>query len=391
MYNTIFVLSDGSEIYPGYFTEKEKRSKLREKLINNEVRMSCGCKSNKELQYLISEDLRIYPAHNNYVHDALCSRNKKDNDRKTAYVVDDEDGTVTAYLAFNPKAFELSSEEEVEEKTNVEETEETIEDEGIVVEKETQITQKEADPPKLTLEKLIRCINIDTYTDKVLKEIEINDNFSKHVFHRMKQIRVSRMKKCIGDLTLELDGVRFIYTKYVGNLKEENNGVGKCYFITMGANGKQYKNFIFPDTMEKVLKKFKKTYGIEPDENTMLAGFQYTKKSRGGFTYKVLGRVHLFQTTNKGIYCQSLIEKNKFETLDEIVAENSNIKYWIPADDESIGGIIKVYGKRRKILLLFSKKTDELVKYDESMYVALVVSKDMQLSINRFNSLINEL
>lgn len=396
MYNTKFNMIDGLEVYPGYL-DQEGRKKILETYRDMRGFMWCGCRSDVKLYYKISRDLRIYPEHNNYQHDINCSRYCSETgvkERKTGYVVDDENGEVTAYLNFNPKNISFKDDEEsVGKEDNCDKKEEDTNSEEQVLEKETVTKIEEKSEPKLSLEALIRSINVDTYTEKVFKNQNIDQrvNFTKQVYHRMKKVRVSRMRKSIGELSLESDGVRFIYIPFSGIVKNEANGLKKCYFSTSGGDEKVYNNFIFPETAEKAINKFKKLYGIEPNEDTMLAGFQYYKKTRSGIKYRVLGRVHLFQISNVGIYCRSLFEKEIYDILSQIVLERINIKFWIPADDESIGAIIDVAGKSKKILLLFRNKSDERVVFDENMYEPLVVGASDPLTKERFNEVLQKM
>lgn len=386
MYNTKFILSNGEEIYPGYL-DKDRRIELKEEYGNDREYMWCGCSINgKKLYYRISEDLKIYPEHNNYVHDRYCSRFRTETgeeERKTGYVVNEEDGAVTAYLTFNPKNLELGEKAEKEEE-NPELTQEELEksEDEAVIEKENITKKEEKKEPKLSLASLIRSINIDTYTERIMNDSRINskESFSKLVYFRMKKVRASRMKKSIGELSLETDGVRFIYAPFAGAIKNESNGLIKCYMSNLGPEGKVFNNFIFPDTMNKAIKEFVKMYGIEPNTDTMLAGFQYYKKTKSGAQYKVLGRVHLFQVSNLGIYCRRLIEKEAYDSICKITDENKDIKFWIPPDDESIGGIIQVKDKKKKLLLLFRSNKDERIAFNESIYEPVVVGEGQSLS-----------
>lgn len=389
MYNTKFILSDGKELFPGYF-DIEKREALRKQFGDKRGYMWCGCKSDNKLFYRISEDLKIYPEHNNYKHDQYCSRFRTETgetERKTGYVVNEEDGEVTAYLTFNPKNLELNDHSEKEE-DNPDLKDEELEaaENEATIEKDEGITKKEEKKePKLSLSSLIRSINIDTYTEKILNDrnVDSRDAFSKYVYFRMKKVKASRMKKAIGELSLETDGVRFIYVPFAGAIKKEDKDLKKCYICNYGPNGKVFNNFIFPDTMKKVVGEFVKMYGIEPNQDTMLAGFQYYKKTRSGVKYKVLGRVHLFQISDLGIYCRSLVEKETFDSLCKIAEEDRNIKFWIPADDESVGGVIQIKNKKKKILILFRTNKDERISFDAAMYEPLVVGEEEPITKER--------
>lgn len=396
MYNTKFILESGIEIYPGYLDE-ERRKEIKDLYTGKRMYMWCGCKNEDRIYYRISEDLRIYPEHNKSVHDHYCSRYRTESgeeERKTGYVINEEDGEVIAYLSFNPKNLVENDRSESEECNPDLENMllETEEQEVLIEADKGKNKTKEKKEPKLSLASLIRSINIDTFTEKAFnnRKITTRENFNKYVYFRMKKVKISRMKKAIGDLTLEKDGVRFIYLPFAGALKKEERGVTKCYFCS-NFNGKVINNFIYPDTMKKAIKDFIKAYGIEPDENTMLAGFQYLKKTKSGVPYKVLGRVHLFQVSNTGIYIRSISEKNTYDLICKIIDEDERIKFWIPADDESIGGIIQREEKMTKILLLFRTSKNECVTFDRKIYIPIVVGEEEPIDKKELYKIMDEM
>lgn len=393
MLNKALLVCDGTEIYPNYL-DKEQRKILKGKYSNTAEYMWCGCNQDKKLYYRISEDLKVYPAHHGYEHDRYCSRYiSEDEERMVGYLVND-DGAVTAYLAFNPKTLNLKDETDKSEESPQVEDEDNVEVEEVIIEKDKPTTKsKGKKEPKLKLGSLVRCINIDTYTERILNGTKIasRDTFSKLVYHRMKMVRPARMNKSIGELTLEKDGVRFIYLPFAGAIVKKEKGLKKCYFSTVGAEGKTYNHFIFPEAMERAIKDFANTYGIEPNEDTMMAGFQYYKKSRAGFNYKVLGRIHLFQVSNIGIYSRSLVEIDTFNLLNNVVASDSNIKFWIPEDDESVGAIIQVKGKTKKLLLLFRTQQNERITYNNTMYEPIVIGEEEPLTKTRFYEIVEQL
>ena len=154
----------------------------------------------------------------------------------------------------------------------------------------------------------------------------------------------------------------------------------------MGADGKIFNNFTFPEIAEKAVTKFRKQYGIEPDSNTVLAGFQYIRNSAvprknksNNNIYRVLGRIHLFQISDVGVYCRSITELNTFNALHRIAKSNKAIKFWIPPEDESVGAIIEIDGYRKKILLLFRSKSSEKLSYNPDLYVPFVVDSSMPI------------
>lgn len=389
MYNTKFILKDGKEIYPGYL-DKEKRAQLREENKDVKELMKCGCKPEANLYYNISKDLKIYPLHNNYEHAINCCRHIGETKRKTAYVITD-DGEIIAYTKFNPKIFEQSVAEEKDQDNDLDEIDEPKDEEEAVVKKDTSQSQHKAKEPELTLEGLIRSINVDTYTERVLNNREIlsRNVFSKCVFHRMKKIRLSRAKRTIGELSLEKDGVRFFYLPYHGYIQNIKNGVIKTHVQTINEDGEIFNNFIFPDILTKELISFERKYG-RPGNGTMIAGFQYIKKGKTNFKYKVLGRIHIFNTTTKGLYCRNEIEEDVFRALESIASENKKIRFYIPPEDQMISGIVEIEGIKKKILMLLRGKKDERITYDPNQYVPLVIEKGLEINERFLYKLLEE-
>lgn len=395
MYNSKFILTNGQDLYPGYLS-LERRQMIRDKYKDTRGYMRCGCKPNAKLYYRISEDLRIYPEHNNYQHDIFCCRYKDESgiqERQTAYVINDESGEVVAFTSFDPFSFTQEVPDSHKEQDNIVPTEEDDNMEEIVVEKDNDtIKPAQKKEPKLSIGDLIRSINVDSFTEKILNNQTVTapEKFSVLVYYRMKKVRLFRGKKNIGELTLEKDGCRFMYLPFAGIQQKEENGTKKCYLQTKSKDGKIYNNFIFPDIMRKAAQDFTKRYGIMPDEHTMVAGFQYLKKTKHGRTYKVMGRIHLFQISDIGIYCRSMTELLTFNCLQTITEENSDIRYWIPPEDPSVGAIVAIRGMQKKILLLFRTGKDEPVTYDSSMYVPYVVDSNTNVTAEKLYDLLSD-
>lgn len=395
MYNTKFILANGQEVYPGYLSS-ERRQVLKEQFRDKRSYMRCACKPEANLFYRISEDLRIYPEHNNYQHDVYCCRYKDDsgiNRRRTAYVINEENGEVVVYTAFDPLNFS-QSEDSAEEQDNILPTSDNENMDEIIVGKDSETASSSsstAKEPKLTIRGLVRSINIDTFTERILNRQEVNSKqkFSVLVFHRMKKIRLARARRNIGELSLEKDGCRFIYLPFAGVERSIQNGFERCYVNTKAPDGKVYSNFIFPDILDKEIQKYIKTYGMDPDEHTMLAGFQYLKRNLSGKSYKVMGRIHLFRTSDIGLYCRNTSEINAFNQLQRISEENKSIKYWIPPEDENIGAIVQIGENSKKILLLFRSKKDEHIVYDKTMYVPFVIDGSVPITASNLMSLIH--
>lgn len=382
----LIITETGEEVFPGYM-DNEYRKKLREHYDDARGYMYCGCREAQRLYYRISEDLKVYPEKNGQEHSPFCQRYKSEDEKKartSAYVVSEKDGEVTAYLAFNPK--NMTSDEVSDSSGSVPEEVppegEEIEEE-LVIEGEALERQKEEKEPKLGFKDLVRSINVDTYTDLALnnKKIENREKFDKAVYFRMKKIKPARSQKAIGELTIEEDGVRFMYTQLESIIATEVKGMKRCYVNTFGADRRVFKNLIFEKQFIKAGKDYVKMYGEDPDEKTMVAAFQYLKKSRGtSNTYRVLGRVHFFQVSDQGIYCRNEIEKDAFNKIAMLEKENPDIKIWFPADDPSVGAIINVKGKKKKILLLFKTKKNQVMSINYDLFEPIVIGAETGFS-----------
>ena len=176
MYNSKFILSDGKEIYPGYFGKEDRQALLKEYKDKKHF-MRCGCRSDVSLYYRISENLHIYPEHNNYQHDMFCCRYKDGSgkqERRTAYVINEENGDVVAFTSFNPLDIPGKEEDDQKEQDNIVPGDENETMEELVIEQdEGEIVPSEKKEPKLSVDSLVRSINVDSFTERVLNNRKI--------------------------------------------------------------------------------------------------------------------------------------------------------------------------------------------------------------------------
>lgn len=401
MYNAKFTLSDGTELYPMYFN-KEQRKLLKEQIGNKTEVMWCSCRNDKKLYYRLSEDLRFYPEHNNYVHSPYCIRYQTDeNHRKTAIVRSDEE-TAVIFLQFNPKNFTIptAKEDETENQSEDDELRAPIEsdnsDENEMLHlKQLKVDNSEYKEPKFNFTNFIRCINYDTFSERSInnKPILSKDYFAKAIFGRGKFLRISGMKKSIRDLSLDEDGIRFIYAQFKGcDIKESSSYVS--YHILIGNDTNTYSLFTFGSIYEKELKRFHKQYGIEPNCDTMVAGFQYYPKSKNGNHYKVIGRLHLFQVSDNGIYCSSMFEQDCYNKIIQFVKKHNkeNICFSIPAEDEVINGIFEIKGFPKKGVIIFaSSKASKKFTIEHSLFIPLLVDANKTLTEDSLCELVKQI
>ena len=83
-------------------------------------------------------------------------------------------------------------------------------------------------------------------------------------------------------------------------------------------------------------------------------------------------------------------EEQTFNQLQELSNKNEDIRYWIPPEDESLGAIIEIKGKKKKILLMFRSSKSERVSYDTSLYVPYVVENGTVLSKEELYEVLEE-
>lgn len=388
MYNVKFTLDNGTELFPNYMNT-EQRSILREYIGNKTEIMWCSCRSDMKLYYRISENLRFYPEHNGYEHTTYCARYKaKENKRMTAFVRSDEE-TATIYLQFNPKNFTVPAITDDDDLNDDYSDDGTInespsdENEVLLINK-LKVNNEDYKEPKFNLNNFIRCINHDTFTERVInnKAILSLDYFSSAIFGRLKNIKISGMNKSVRSLSLDEDGVRFFYAPYVKcDIKKSSSNVSHNLIIR-GNDNSTYSLFTFGSIYEKALKRFHKQYGIEPDEHTMIAGFQYYPKSKNGSNYKVVGRFLMFQVSDHGLYCNSLLELKCYNAIINYIKKNKEdkLRFYLPADDETITGILEVEGKFKKGLFLFpSSKASVQISIDKNSFVPFPIMPDKVL------------
>jgi hypothetical protein len=408
MYNVKFTLSNGKEVYPNYMNTNQ-RSVLKDQLGNKSEVMWCSCRTEKKLYYRLSENLRFYPEHNGYEHSPYCIRYHTKEEKRLSAIVRSDEETATIYLHFNPKNFTIPTTSQDDESNNdIEDNildnnktptisnfanENADENELIHINKikvDTQIYKE----PKFNLPSFIRCINYDTFTERAInnKPILTSDYFTASIFGRLKNLRISGMKKSVRSLTLEDDGFRFFYSSFAGcEIKKSANYTSYNLLVT-GNDKTTYSLFTFGSIYEKALKKFNGQYGIEPNEHTMVAGFQYYPQSKGKTNhYKVVGRMHLFQISEQGLYCNSLYEQSCYNRIIDFVKNyrNEKIRFYIPADDDSITGIIEIEGYSKKgIILIPTSKESKTYSVDNNLYIPLILDPDIIINNTNLDNLI---
>lgn len=407
MYNSRFVFEDGTFVYPRYFS-REQREELRNKIGSSREVMWCGCRADQRLFYRISADLRFIPEHNGYKHASYCVRFHEDDAdarRSSAFLPDDTSEKAFVYLKFNPHKFTIpkmkdlgndsaaDSEEEQEEQEDTEEISSSNMNEKELLSIPKVKKNDEYKEPFLDLASFVRCLNVDTFTDRVLsgKSILTKDYFSSALYGRMKNIYIKGTHKSVRELNLMSDHVRFFYAPFIKGELVEKDGYSTCHVIVQGKD-QEYSMFVFSKTYETALHHFKQQYGIEPNENTMAAGFQYLKKSKKGRDYKVVGRLHLFLVSNNGIYSHTIQEANTYDTILKALWNRKDIRLLLPTDDELITGIFEKSGTLRKgAIILPTKSQTELLELDEEQYEVLILDNNEELTPSAFKHFLDRI
>lgn len=344
-------LNDGSVIYPGYM-DKNCRSELKQRIGDSKDSIRCGCRKDISLFYAISSDLKFYPVHKGYEHSMNCIRNN-DARKQTGYVESD-DGTVTAYLTFNPASFSVSVAEEDESEmvanVNMDELEEAA---GNNIDNESAASaakDKDNKDKSLNLRKLVRSINLDTFSERMILEKPIlsKDYFTNALWGRLKNIYINGQKKSLRDYNLDNDNVVFFYAPVQSCSIEHNN----AFLDLKGYNGKTLHYFCFSSTIKKAMKSFYDNYNLNLDDKQMkdhiyAAGFLYKCYSKKKQThYTVVGRVHFFLVSSYGLYCRNIYEVSTFDTIMKYIKmhPHENIKFTIPTDEGYIDGVFELAG-----------------------------------------------
>lgn len=362
MLNMKMYLSDGREIYPVYMSAEERKN-LKEYIGDKREYMWCGCRVDIKLYYRLSEDLRFYPERQGYEHTKTCTRFDIIAYRKrTGYILNEEKGTVTAYLKFNPLTFPIPKQKD---KDDLDEpVTESIKKSQLQNEKKKEEDKeakasknKQEKNPFLSLPDFIRNLNIDTYNERILTggKILSHEYFSSTLFSRMKYVNIFGVKKTLRSLTLLEDNVKFFYSTYKGSLIKEG-GERTSHFIKLAnREGKEFNCYIYERTLRKAEEEFIKIYGIEPRGNLiMAAGFQYNMTRRNKeSSYRVIGRLHLFLVSEHGLYCRSLAEQQSYNViLDYIrIKGRGRINFIVPIEDEPIAGVFEIKGIQKKGIL----------------------------------------
>lgn len=370
MLNMKMVLYDGREIYPVYLSEEE-RKKLKEHIGSNRECMWCACKEDEKLFYRLSEDLRFYPEHQGYEHSRNCTRFDLNNYRKrTGYILNEEKGTATAFLKFNPLTFTIPRQTEKED--NLEGSEPNKKSntpEEPVNESEVTKEKKAEKDPFLSLPGFVRHINLDTYNERVITggKILSHEYFTSTLFSRMKHVYIYGLRKPLRSLTLKDDNVQFFYAPYKGSFSKEYGNRTSCYIKLANYEKKEFNHFIYERTLKKAEEEFVKMYGVEPDSyNVMAAGFQYNMMSRGKqSTYRVIGRLHLFLISDHGLYCRSLPEQQAYNIILNYIRlkGKGRISFIISNEEDNVAGVFEIKGSHTKgVIRLNPQEDDENIK-----------------------------
>lgn len=350
MINVKFVTSTGNDVFPGYCSKEERRN-LKHRMETEDIHLYCGCQGGNTLEYLLSKDLKFYPAHHGYTHAPNCIRNETLGCRKLGYMPSDEEDVVTLYLSFNPKTFNLP---------------------GKYTPSAKQSSLPSLDEEKdasLSLKHMICSLTRDSYMERVYqgKSILPFDYFINYLKGRLKKIKLQSMEKPLGMYFLKEDHVSFFFSKFIG-VKIQEKETGKSVYLQVPGNmDTVYSNFIPEKIWETAETRFESTYGVLPTEEmknnaVCVAGFVYRKESRRtGKEYTAIGRIHCFLVSQHGLFCGSVKERECYDLVLSYFIEQGKIyKVIIPPEDFNVVLLVE---KQGKTLFTVIKKKEEASEY----------------------------
>lgn len=341
------ITKDGHKIYPT-FLGPDEREALRDRYGNQREFMWCGCRSDTKLYYRISTDLKIYPEHNGYEHDAACIFSEQNKDRaKKAYIADAETGEVSVFLKFNPENFSTVSKTESFSSGSSSAHEEKIPEEE----------------KYLSLEYFVRDLNTDSYNWRIStgKGPLSADYFAQLLYGRLKVVKFAGKSRSIRDYSLDRDSYSFFYVPYSGiTMKSKDAETTSYYMKVPGRDGKIFSWWIYGSLYERTEKRFVNRYGCTPDEavaaghKVVAAGFRYRRqKKNSNSTYDCVGKLVLFIVNKNGLFARTLQEKSNLDNILSYIqfdCKNTGISFYIADDDDPFEAYFDVPGKAKALI-----------------------------------------
>ena len=84
---------------------------------------------------------------------------------------------------------------------------------------------------------------------------------------------------------------------------------------------------------------------------------------------RIIGRLHIFQVSDGGVYSRTLAELEAYNMLEKIVKANPDIWYVIPPEDPCVAAIVSVEGQSKSLILAFRSQVNQVFAYDAGQYV----------------------
>ena len=343
---TRFVLSDGSVLYSNFLSEAE-RTVLRDRLEREQLSMFCGCRSDAQLPYGVSKDLKVYPLHNGYEHASWCSRAEK-SERNSACVYE-ENGKSTMYLGFDAKTFSVPPQKK-EDAEKPGDGEYINEENDYTTELPTGKKRKKDELPKFSLMQMVATINRDTYSSRIAngkKNVVLSEEFfTTALLAHCKSVYVSGSDKSLRSLSLEEDRYCFIYGKV--------DRVEESAVYIKGSNGNSYRRFVPAQRMCSALDAFDGMYGcsvqdcMDSGTSVYVSGFAYKRVSREGKPYVCFGRLCFFVVTRNGIFAASLTEKEILEKVMHEACRYGGLFLFPDTDSAPYLGVLRITSQAKE-------------------------------------------
>ncbi len=350
MLNRKLVTIDGKEVYPAYTSFDDKLAMRREYGDRREY-MWCGCRADCRLYYRVSVDAKLYPEHKDYIHARGCIFEQADR-KERAFVQDGENGESRIYLSFDPKDFSVPADV-------------TADSDGTGTKRGKRIDDGLNYYP---LEKFVRQINTDTYNERVAlgKPVLSADYFLSSLHGRLKNIFIDGCRKPVREYRLESDRWQFFYMPfYRYEIKDRPGGKNSCSIVIRDSEtGKEFSWFIYEHTLNVAVNRFTARYGCPPTDvaegtRIIMSGFRYIRKKKDSIdTYKVVGRLCFFVINDRGLICESLCERDSFDSVFKVLKTHKEFKFLIGDVGENIWGYFEKTGTTDRYVLGFPEYED---------------------------------
>lgn len=303
----IIKVSDGTKKRPNTMNAEEKRL-LREKCINNDLKLFCIC--NQQCEYWVRDKTwAIYPTTKKQKHKDWCPKSdvyKKNSKYNKGFTITEKD------------EFKVYLSESIFKNGNKRKTK--------VITKSFDISGREyptTQQGKITISAMVKKMNMATF-EHIARSSEEKlypnaEEMSNKMFWAAKRTLIGKKGKCLGDLSIEKDNCKFVYYMLYKLPNTEGKGDNDTVDIetTKKMKNGQYQSFpVKINILKRALSEYKDTYSTDnmASKKIALAGF----KNRSEIYILKFLLVNDF-----GLFCESELEVQMYNTICQIINENN--------------------------------------------------------------------